>query len=430
MSQLDDRLTSFLSGLPPVNGFCLAYSGGLDSTALLDVLCQSEVRDKLRAIHINHSLQEEADNWAEHCRQRCQHYDIPLQIIRVDARAATGESPEAAARQARYQAFKEKLENNECLLTAQHQNDQAETVLLQLLRGSGPAGLAAMPELTPFACGWLARPWLACSRNDIQRHAKSHQLSWIEDSSNSELNYDRNYLRAAVMPVLLQRWPGAIKTLARSAGLQAQSSAMLDQLGAEDIQYAQCTQNPAALSVERLLSLDTGRLSNVLRYWIGQHGLTTPSSGQLEQIIAAVNARPDSAPVVSWQGGSIGRYQNSLYAFPDVNPPRQKKWSWNPEQVLVIDELGLELNAADLKKSGLALDRAKQPLTIALRCGGERIQLPGRTHRHQLKKLLQERAVPPWLRECMPLLFHGDELIAVLGLEPVLIADGWLINQD
>ncbi|MBN1379425.1 MAG: tRNA lysidine(34) synthetase TilS, partial [Gammaproteobacteria bacterium] len=278
MNELHDRLTSFLTRLPPVSGYCLAFSGGLDSSVLLDVLCQSAAKNRLRAVHINHSLQIEAGDWARHCQQRCQKYSVPMQVITVDARAAAGESPEAAARQARYRALQENLQADECLLTAQHQNDQAETVLLQLLRGAGPAGLAAMPELTRFAHGWLARPWLECSRDDIRQYAEQHSLPWVEDGSNAALDYDRNYLRARVMPVLLERWPGAGKTLARSANLQAQMSEILDQLGAEDVQHAQCPQNPGTLLVDRLAGLTTVRLRNALRTWLYQHGLTTPSA--------------------------------------------------------------------------------------------------------------------------------------------------------
>jgi tRNA(Ile)-lysidine synthase len=425
MNPLLDRLSAFLTQLPPVSGYCLAYSGGLDSSALLDALCQSEARHKLRAVYINHKLQIDADNWARHCQERCQHYAVPLQVITVNARSRTGESPEAVARQARYQALEQNLNVDECLLTAQHQNDQAETVLLQLLRGSGPAGLAAMPEISPFAAGWLVRPWLACSRAAIQQYATARQLQWVEDPSNRQLDYDRNYLRARVMPVLLRRWPGAVKTLARSANLQAQMSEILDQLGAEDLHQMQCPLNPAALSVERLLCQTTVRLRNTLRYWIGRHGLTTPSGAQLEQIVDALSSKQGSAPVVNWPGGSVGRYQNTLFAFPNLESLANKSWVWKPGQVLVIPELALELDAAALTKFGLAVERVEQLLSIRFRNGGERIRLPGRKHRHQLKKLLQERQIPPWLRKQLPLLFCGDELIAVLGLTPPIIADGW-----
>jgi tRNA(Ile)-lysidine synthase len=426
MNPLCVRLDSFLTGLPAVSGYCLAYSGGLDSSVLLDALCRSGARNRLRAIHINHQLQGAADGWADHCRQRCRYYGVPLQVISVNAGAAPGESPEAAARQARYQALAQHLHADECLLSAQHQNDQAETLLLQLLRGSGPAGLAAMPEIVRFAGGWLARPWLQHGRAAILHYAEAHQLPWVEDASNQRLDYDRNYLRARLIPLLLERWPGAIKTLARSANLQAQASALLDQLGEEDLHLKQCPRNPGALSVQRLLSQQTaGRMRNTLRYWISRHGLATPSAAQLEQIVEALSARPDSTPVVNWPGGSVGRYQDSLYAFANLAPLPAEKWSWNPEQALVIPAIGLELKTGDLEQIGLVLTAVKQPLTVGFRRGGERILLPGRPHRHQLKKLLQEREVPPWLRERLPLLFHGDELIAVLGLEPAIIAESW-----
>lgn len=425
MTVLIQRLESFLQQLPPVSGYGLALSGGLDSSALLDALSRCHGESRLRAIHIHHGLQADADHWVEHCHTLCRHYDVPLQVYRVDAKAAPGESPEAAARRARYARFEQALQPDECLFTAQHRNDQAETILLQLLRGSGPAGLASMPAITAFAGGWLARPWLQCTREEIARYAAVQRLHWVEDSSNLEQGFDRNYLRARVMPVLLERWPAALRTLSRSADLQAQASELLEQLASEDLQRVRYPHHVAALCVTRLKECSPARIRNVLRYWIVLNRLTTPTAAQLEQILEALSARADSTPMVVWSGGGVGRYQNALYALAPEPPTETQRRTWAPGQSFSIPQLGIQLDSDYLTRIGLAPERFSQPLTVGFREGGERIRLPGRKHRHRLKKLLQEHEVPPWLRERLPLLFHGNELVAVLGLEPPIVADGW-----
>ncbi len=429
MNPLIERLDSFLRGLPTVNGFCLAFSGGVDSSVLLDALCHMPAKNSCRVIHVNHGLQSEADQWVEHCKARCQHYGVNFESFKVDARAKPGESPEAAARQARYQLFARILEPNECLLTGQHQDDQAETVLLQLLRGSGPAGLSAMPELTQFAAGWMGRPWLNNSRSELLHYASTRQVQWIEDQSNQELDFDRNYLRAVVMPVLLKRWPAAAKTLARSAGLQAQVQTLQEEVAAEDLLRMQCQRQSGALSVTALQSLSNVRVRNVLRHWIAQHQLATPTAAQLEQILEILSSLSEASPWVCWPGGCVGRYRGSLYTYPEFDIPTDSSWLWQLEEPLNIPEIGLTLDLDDLKLAGIDCDRFSETLSIRFRTGGERIRLPGRKHRHKLKKLLQESEVPPWLRERLPLLFHGTELVAVLGIEPVIIADGWSIND-
>ncbi len=425
MNLIAERLGSFLGRLPPVSGYCVALSGGVDSSVLLDALHKLPLKIPIRAVHINHCLQADAEEWVVHCQRLCESQNIPFETHKVDASAATGESPEAAARQARYRVLEKILGSEECLFTAQHQDDQAETVILQLLRGSGPAGLVAMPEITRFAAGWLARPLLASSRSEILQYAMDNRLQWIEDKSNANLDFDRNYLRAIVMPALQERWPAASKTISRSAGLQGQALELLEEIGEQDLQRALCQMHAGTLSVPALKLLSTVRVRNVLRHWIAQHHLSTPTAAQLEQVLEILSARIESTPVVRWPGACVGRYRHSIYAFPEPEEPPKINLPWPSGEELQIPEVGLRLAYTDLEAAGIECGRFTEPVSVAFRQGGERIKLPGRKHRHKIKKLLQELGVPPWLRGRLPLLRHGTEIIAVLGLEPILIADGW-----
>lgn len=417
------RLEAFLERLPPAGRVLVGFSGGLDSTVLLHALSVLEPRPPLHAIHIDHGLSPGAGRWAAHCEALCRDWDIPLAVRRVEAAAAPGESPEAAARRARYEAFEALVQPGDCLLIAHHRDDQAETVLLQLLRGAGPAGLAAMPALAAFGPGRLGRPLLECSRDELHDYARRHALSWVEDDSNADHGFSRNYLRHRVMPAIAGHWPGCAVTLSRAARVQARAAAVLEEVGAQDCAAAQTA--GGTLSIAGLQHLSLARRANAVRCWLRERGAPVPGEAVLEQILGAAAARGDAAPRVAWQGVELRRYRDGLYLLrPPADEPAPE-YRWPHGRPLHIEPLSLTLDRERLQAQGLALERAAGPLTVRFRRGGERLRLPGREHRHSLKKLLQARGVPPWLRDRLPLLYHGDDLIAVLGLEPPLIAAGW-----
>lgn len=419
-SQLAKALAGISSPGPSAR-YWIGFSGGLDSTVLLHAMWRLQPRQEIAAVHINHGLHPDAAHWTAHCRQVCRDWHIRLQVVEVNARGQPGESPEAAARQARYAAFRELLEPGDYLLTAQHRDDQAETLLLQLLRGGGPAGLAAMPAIMPFADGHLVRPLLSFDRQALQAYAEAEGLMWIEDGSNASLEFDRNYLRHKVLPVLRPRWPAYPKTLSRVAGHQAEAAALLAEI-AEDGFAIATGSYPGTLSVSRLQEISGSRRRNIIRHWLRKQALDLPSEAVLHQIMTMLDAAPDRRPAVVWGHTEVRRYRDDIFflRFPPEAHDANRAYPWPPDTTLALPELGLVLNRRELEKQGIVLPSAG--LEIRFRRGGERIMLAGRRHSHSLKKLLQERGVPPWLRERLPLIYAGERLVAVLGTHPPILA--------
>lgn len=299
-------------------------------------------------------------------------------------------------------------------------------MLLQLLRGGGPAGLAAMPAVTGLAAGRHGRPLLAFSREALRVYAEAEDLQWIEDGSNTDTGFDRNYLRHRVLPHLKARWPAYTKTLARAARHQAGAAALLAETAETDLAAVRGA-SPGTLSAARLLAFSEVRRCNVVRYWLKRQALAVPSEAVLDQIGAVLTAAPDCCPEVRWANTEVRRYRDSLFVLPSVaalDPGRE--YHWPPDTALPLPELGVTLDRRELESRDIVLPAAA--LRVRFRRGGERIRLPGRGHSHSLKKLLQERGVPPWLRERLPLVYEdereGERLVAVLGLEPPIVADG------
>ncbi len=429
-----ERLRSFL---PPVHGYWVAYSGGLDSHVLLHALAavRGELGDtRLAAVHVHHGLHADADLWTEHCTAVCGALGVPLTVLRVDARAGAGESPEASARAARYRALEQLLGAGDVLLTAHHLDDQAETLLLQLLRGSGPHGLAAMPQSSALGAARHGRPLLDVPREALRRYARGEGLSWVEDSSNAELHFDRNYLRHEILPRLAARWPSARETLARSAAHCAEAASLLDELAALDLQ-AVLGDGPDRLAVPRLLALSSARRRNVLRIWLRGLGLPLPSQAQLAQVEQALAADWDAEPCVHWSGAEVRRYRDQLYAMAPL-PAHDSgaEIEWDLEAPLELPALGGRLRATRVQGQGVHASRGR--VTVRFRAGGERCRPLGRHETHALKKLFQEAGVPPWQRERIPLIFIGGELAAVAGLwvcEPFAASGmdyGWIFEWD
>ncbi|WP_455210107.1 tRNA lysidine(34) synthetase TilS [Kaarinaea lacus] len=435
MKPLEQQLLSALQlligqGLGNVRRLWVAYSGGVDSHVLL--FATSHIRDQLsevdvNAIHVDHRLSPLSSQWSEHCQRVCQQLHIPYQCLVVDAKAASGESPEAKAREARYQAFESILGADDCLLTAHHQDDQAETLLLQLLRGSGPRGLAAMPIQSKLGDGTLGRPLLNVSREEIHQYARAQGLLWIDDISNDNPAFDRNFLRLHVIPLLKQRWPAMAKTVSRSAQLCADTIAIIDAVADEDLQYV-IDGSIERLSITRLQSLSRERQHNAVRAWLNVLNLPCPSQKNLHHIWSQViETQPESTPHLQWPGAEVRRYRDHLFAMlpmPDFD--NNQCIVWNLENSLSIAGVGRIQAIATTGRRGLK-KQFPQPVTIRFRQGGERCKLPKRGGEHSLKNLFQEMGVVPWMRERIPLVYVGNQLAAVGDL---LICEGFYAAEN
>lgn len=406
-------------GLPRATSFVVAYSGGCDSHVLLHAL-HTLAPARLRAIHVNHQLQPAAGAWSVHCAQVCAGLQIPLQIETIDVVRSGEESVEAAARRQRYQRLLAHVGADDVLVTAHHEDDQAETVLLQLLRGAGAHGLAAMSALQPFGTSRHARPLLGFSREVLAAYARAQNLSWIDDTSNRDEHMSRNFLRAQVLPLLETRWPAAARTIARTAAHSGDIAVMLDEIGDHDL--ARCVDRDTQhLSIDALRTLSAPRQRNLVRHWIRRHGFRAPSAQHLEQILQMARQETDSGlACVDWPEAEVHRYRDALIVRARTPAPDSgMALPWQPPQAIDVPGTGWRLRAIETTGEGVSRARlAQAPVTVRLRQGGERCQLAGHAQHHQLKKLLQEAGVPPWERERLPLIYVGDELAA--------IGDRWL----
>ncbi len=370
----------------------------------------------VRAIHIHHGLQAEADSWDRHCAEVCSKLDIAYTCIHIDANPESGESPEDAARKARYQALENELRSDEVLLTAHHQDDQAETLLLQLMRGAGPAGLASMPMIKPFGRGFHLRPLLGFSRRLLTQYAEEHRLIWVDDPSNADTSLDRNYIRKQVIPVLLHNWPNANEALSQAAALQQDTLEIIDAMAATDL-AAVSTQQRNSLSISELRRLPVARQYNVLRYWISAAGYDKPRKNILQEVVTSVlPAAEDAAPLVLWGNTELRRYQDVLYILQALNSHEiHHVYAWDGEQPLFIESLNLELCLEQTAGKGLHQDVVARGMTVRFRQGGEQLRPHGRQHTHSLKKLMQEAGIPPWQRNRIPLIYIGHQLACVCG---------------
>ncbi|VAW56711.1 tRNA(Ile)-lysidine synthetase [hydrothermal vent metagenome] len=423
MQQLSD-----LAKKHTINAWCLAYSGGIDSQVLLHLLAQTPY--KINAVYIDHGLQAESSTWAAHCEQQCQTLNISYQKINVNAKPVRGEGPEAAARHARYSALKTCVQADMGLLTAQHLDDQSETILLQLLRGAGAAGLAGMPQIAKFGKGWHARPLLGVSQESILAYAQQHQLIWVEDPSNQQVNYDRNYLRHEIVPNIKQRWSALNKTLSVFATQQAENAQLLAMLAEQDL--ALCLLGENCLDIIVLNKMLDARLRNVLRYWFKRSHYPMPSRVVLEQVVQQIkNTSHDSAVCVSWAKHEVRRFKDKLFCLKQLYHDATQVLNWNTREALLLVSVGknLTLNNAttDDENVNFVLDakRLTAQVSVRFRQGGEKIKPAGRNGHHDLKSLFQEVGVPVWQRERVPLLFVKNELVAVIGY---WLADAYAIK--
>lgn len=423
-------LFSIVKQFPPHKRLLIGFSGGCDSSVLLHALAalrQPPSSINIVALYIDHDLADESAQWGEHCQSFCAKINIPFYQKKVNVQLNQGQSPEEAARNARYDAFREDLREGDALVTAHHADDQSETLLLQMLRGSGPKGLAAMPECTRFGRGYLLRPLLNFTRNELEQYATQQALCWIEDPSNAVDRYDRNYLRNTVMPLLSQRWPAVRESLGRVAAHQAEACRLMATLAEDDFSV---TKVGDCMDAAVLLQLDKDRQRNLLRYWIQSKGVVLPSTAIMKQILlAVVAAKEDGSPLLAWGGFQLRRYRKKLY-LEEALPPHDATvlLSWDGVNTLELpSKLGV-LRTRQRIGAGLNLRSVNNnQITVRFRQGGERIKPRGQSITHDLKKLFQSRAVPPWLRNRIPLIFVGDELAAVVGF---CLADSFAAEKN
>ena len=399
----------------------IAYSGGLDSHVLLH-LCglNTTIKNKLIAVYVHHGLQKQADDWVIHCRRQAQNLDISFKALYVDAKHKD-KSPEEAARDARYQALKALLNEHDVLLVAQHREDQLETVLLQLFRGAGVQGLAAMAEIAEFGQGKLLRPLLEHSQQELKDYALKYQLNWVEDPSNQCDDFKRNFLRNQIIPSLKTHWQALDKTVARSARHCATAQNLLSELAENLLNEVFNSDN--SLSIEALLELEQAKQQLVIRQWFARLSLKMPSEAFIERIFHQVMmAKKNANPELKRNDCSIRRYQNKLYCLTVqsvVDLSESHRWSQTQAQLYLPNNGCLQRYITD---RGISLDLwESSSVTVRYRGGGEKIALPNRRGHHSLKKLYQEAAIPPWEREKIPLIYIDDKLLAV--------ADLWMSNE-
>jgi tRNA(Ile)-lysidine synthase len=380
---------------------------------------------QLRAVHVDHGLHADSGLWAEHCRQTCAELQVPIDVLPVSVPLQRGDSLEEQARHARYQALAGYLHDGEACVTAQHLDDQAETVLLQLLRGSGVHGLAAMPACAALGHGTLLRPFLTFSREQLRDYADRHELQWLDDPSNRDLRHDRNYVRTRVLPGLRQRWPAAERVLARSARHAAAAAHILDETGRRDLKYCRAhtcadeTADIAYLDVNYLACLERERQQNALRTWLRGHGLPVPGDKRLQSILQLFARGSRRRGCVAWQQVEVRLAGDTLWLRhrPRDLATKAAVYRWDPAHILRLQELGITLHGVPV--AGQGIDQRLlhgKTLTVRFRRGGESCRMPGDHGHKPLRKMFQDLGVPDWQRARMPLIFLGDELVAISSL--------------
>ena len=403
----------------PGQRLLLGLSGGIDSLVLLDILAQlrETLGFQLSALHINHQISPNASTWATFCQEQCARRGIALNIVAVELPGRRQLGLEAAARAARYHAFHQ--QQADFIVLAHHLDDQVETLLLQMLRGAGVKGLSAMPQNSlqrSASTPSLLRPLLAIPRSTIEAYARNHALQWVEDESNIDISYDRNFLRHEIFPKLETHFPAYRKTLFRVSRNLSESAQLQDELAQLDA-HSVLLENK--LDAAKLASLSVPRAKNLVRYYLAEQGVTMPNAQRLEEIVRQLSSATEDASVHIEIGKfEIRRFRNQVSVYPltktiAIHP----HWEWRGEAELGLPELQCVLSFQPSVGQGLSLVKLQQQsVTIRLREGGERLKPDCHRPRRSLKNLLQEARIPPWQRQRLPLLYCGDQLVMALGI--------------
>jgi tRNA(Ile)-lysidine synthase len=401
----------------------LAFSGGVDSRLLLELLSRYQQVNstgnnpiKCHAVYVHHGLSSNADDWAEKCLAWSKLAGITCSVERVSLDINSGDSIELLAREARYQVLSKHIQAGDLLLTGQHADDQVETFLLALKRGSGPKGLSSMAESMPFAGGMLVRPLLAIKREQIEAAAKEEGLDWVEDESNQDTRYDRNFLRHRIVPDLSERWPSIHQAVQRSASLCAQQEALLDELlGAV---FERALKSDLSLSIDELATHSDLVRARLIRMWLAKLNANMPTQVQLNLIWNEVGlAQQDANPKLQLKQGEVRRFQNRLYWVTETADLTTWQSDIQTDTALVLPErLGeLTLNTSS-EQATIALPPQPELLRVTFNPEGLSAHPTTRNHSRKLKKLFQEYNVPSWLRRQIPILMYQNQVVAVAGL--------------
>lgn len=414
VARLRDTLLYHLGNDPhPI--LCVAYSGGADSSVLLQLLVELKATHAfdLQAIHVNHGIHADADSWEQLCQQNCERLGVPLIIERVTVQNR-GEGIEAAARAARYRALEKHVTSvHHVLLTAHHQEDQAETLLLHLVRGSGVSGLAAMPAARDFGQGRLVRPLLQCRREEIVEYAKCHGLSWIEDDSNVDPEVRRSFLRQEIFPKLVQHWPGTIGAFNRTARHMAEADSLLQELGEAD-RLACLDGDGISLSMAKLATMSVQRQRNVLRQWCRANDIALPTTSRIDELCRLIRNPPVTASAEVFLGEACVRLYRDRLSLEQSGPPDlPEDVAWDLAISASTRFGSYRLSVSETVGTGLARSRTGDQVMLSRRRGGERCRLPGHTHHTSLKNLFQQNGVAPWERDRLPLFYVGEDLAAI-----------------
>ena len=417
-SHFTERIAALIFPLIPAHSsIVVGLSGGLDSVVLLHLLSNISERFswRLSAVHVHHGISPKAGGWADFCADLCAHLGIPLHIEQIDIAPLREHGIEAAARKLRHAVFARQA--CDFVALAHHADDQAETLLLQLLRGAGVRGAAAMPMLAErTGSHFLLRPLLNCSRKEIQAYAEAQGLQWIDDESNADEGYPRNFLRHRVLPVLEREFPAYRDTLVRSTRHFAEAGELLDELAKQDAGLAI---EGNTMQVAALRKLTMSRAKNLLRYFLHSQGAPLPRSAQLEEMLRQLcEARQDAAVGVRYGDHQVRRYRDKAYVLPLATDfDRGLVLPWLGEATLEWPPLPARLRFSSTAGSGLSLQKLKRaPLTLRLRSGSESLRPNQAAAKRTLTNLLQQHGIPPWHRERVPLLFCGEELVCVVGV--------------
>ncbi len=413
-SSLRDNLRSVL----PTDAnrrFIIAYSGGIDSQVLLHLMAAVVAGEKYRLlmVHVDHGLHKDSRAWAKWCVGRAAALDIEAAVLKVNETPPPGHSVEAWARGHRYRLLQSIMQSDDVILTAHHRSDLIETFLLQLFRGTGPHGLASIAERQRFGPGLLLRPLLSSTRADIMAYAEAHRLEWLDDPSNLEDRFDRNYLRNRIMPQIEQRWPAVNARIAHAVELQQFAAACLDEAADAVLESVLGTEN-SQLPISSVTGLSSAMQRCVLRRWIVRAGFPIPDAVHLREMQRLVRARADAQPCVRWKRAELKRYRDELFLFWHTQRiASHDVYHWNFGSALHLP--GGVLSAHATVGRGLSASlAASNDVVVRFRSGGERCHPVERAHSQSLKRLFQEWGTPPWVRGEIPLVFYGDELAAVV----------------
>ena len=422
-----NHLSEHLNKFNKANHLYVGYSGGLDSHVLLHVIIELIGKKRITAVHVNHQLSSNSDIWQKHCEDRCLEIGVDI-ICKTVSIKNRGTGIEDAARNARYSVFEKLLKKNDLLILAHHADDQIETMLFRLFRGSGIKGMSGMPISRLLGNGELFRPLLPFFRRDLESYASANQINWIEDDSNLDIAFDRNFIRHKLIPTINERWPNSSFKLNRSANIFAESDFLINILAQKDFKIVTEVSERVgwSISIDKLNGFEIIRQKNILRYWFNLHNLTLPSHAVLDNALnQMIGSKIDAEPFVSWGDLQLRRFNKKLYLLPlnfeDPNYSVKKKKGrelleknsikWDGSSHLILPDsssLCVKLKI----KGGLRID-VKKNLEIRFRSGGERCKPKGRSGSNTLKKLFQEYSLEPWLRNNIPLIYIDNRLAAV-----------------